>query len=179
MSDKQNRAAERAEVLESMTPEDREAFRKRKPYVAVRHDWKNYFTEMPAAEVKDLLLAIIEYDETGILPEFKNPMNAAVFAGFMKSFIDSLFDDFCYACYKARENGAKGGGQKALNTAIVSRYVEKFGSDTFQGVGIREIIKDKAAATRKLQIKGASKSNIDFIFSQVEEIRAEIESEKH
>ena len=174
---KSQRAAERAAILESLTDEDIATYRKRKVYVPVMHDWKDFFREMPAEEVKEMLLKIIEYDETGTLPKLKNPMNAAVFTGFMKNFIDNLFDDFCYTCYMAGSKGRNGGIANAINTKIAKLFIERHGREDIAGIDIKEIVRNPQKAFSSLEVKGMKRAEIAELKKALSEIRQEVEAE--
>ena len=82
---KQQKANERAEILENMEDAERELYRSRKTYVSILHQWKDFFQDSDGDEVKELLLAIIDYDATGEEPVFKNKLNQRVFNGFIKN----------------------------------------------------------------------------------------------
>ena len=170
---RQQKAAERAELLESIPESEKELFRKRKSYVSIRHEWRNFFENMSGDDVKELILGIIDYDETGNPPELKNPVNIAVFTGFIKAFLDSVFDEWLYTCVIAKAKGKAGGEKRAANAGIVRRYKEKFGTDNYNGVPIRELLNPNAPGWQALKESGATSLEIATLRQQIKEAQQE------
>lgn len=173
---KQQKAAERAELLENMTDDEKAIYRKRKTYVSMNHDWKNFFETMKAEDLKELIIAIINYDETGEMPKLKNPANFAVFVGFIKKFLDTLFDDWCVTCYTASSKGGKGGKAKAINAKIVDECIKYFQCTDILGVPITELVKNDGVGWNKLA-RITNDNTIQTYKNKIAEIRKQCESE--
>ena len=174
---KQQKAAERAEVLENMTDEEKALYRKRKTHVSMNHEWKRFFETMNGDDLKELIIGIINYDETGEMPELNNPNTFAVFVGFIKRFLDSLFDDWCYTCYTTSCKGAKGGKTKALNYMIVEQCNKAFHTLEYKGVPFAELIKDDSVGWNKLVNAGSTELEINKLKMKIADIRKRCESE--
>jgi len=139
---KQQKANDRAVMLETMENEDRELYRKRKSYVSVQHSWKDFFADSEGDEVKELVLAIINYDETGEEPKFEYKLNQRVFNGFIKRTLDASFDDYCITCHQAKNNGLKGPKAKAIIRRVTELFKAKYKADVYGGIRIAELMKN-------------------------------------
>lgn len=133
------KAAKRAEILENLTDEEKEIFRKRKSYVGVCHAWRDYFSELTGEEAKELILAVIDYDSTGEVPQLSQGANRIIFKGFIKSFLDNLFNEWCLSCYQNMKNG--GGKITAIKKLTVQKLNAKYGSDNIFGIRFSELLK--------------------------------------
>lgn len=176
-ANKVERAAERAETLENMTDEEKEAYRKRKRYVGVQHEWKSFFQEMEAEEVRKLLLAIIAYDERGEMPESLDKTSLMIFTGCMKSFLDSLLDEWYLTCRSAKAKGEAGVKARTINKNLTQRLAAKYGESNYNGVPYEKLLKDNAPEWNDLRNKGATDTEIKTLKEMIEELRSECEAE--
>lgn len=147
----EQRAAERAEVLENLSEEKKKSYRERKTYVGVAHSWRDYFVEMDGEDIKELILAIIDYDVTGEMPELSKGANKAIFKGFIKSFIDRLFDEWCYSCYRKGGSGSDGGKETAIRKITVKELTAHFRTTDLRGVPYEDLLRNDTEAWSNLQ----------------------------
>ena len=139
---KHEKAAERAEILENMEEDERAVYRKRKTYVSIPHEWKDFIIDSDGDEAKELFLAIITYDETGEVPVFKDGLNKRVFTGFMKRTLDQNFNDWCVTCHQAKNNGEKGPKAKAIIRRVTELFKAKYKADVFDNVKVADLLKN-------------------------------------
>lgn len=137
---KQQKANDRAEMLENMEDCDRELYRKRKTYLSIPHSWKDFFQDSDGEDVKELLLGIIDYDETGKEPEFTDKLNQRVFNGFIKKTLDQNFDDWCITCHTNKTNGEKGPKARAINQKVKELFKARYKADCYDGVKVAELL---------------------------------------
>lgn len=98
-----------------------------KPSLLIYHEWVDLFKQMPAEDVKTVLLALLEYMDSGEVPEmeFENPLVRAIFQMMLQKTRDNR-DAYYEKCAKNRENGKLGGAPKGnKNAAKNNRTVEK------------------------------------------------------
>lgn len=71
------------------------------------HDWAELLKKLPTDEIGNITLALIEYSESGTVPEL-SPIADIVFTAF-KQAIDKDIEKWEATCQKNAENGRKGG----------------------------------------------------------------------
>ena len=174
---KAQRAAERAEILENMEEEEKEVYRKRKRYVGVQREWKNFFQNMEAEEARNLLLAIIAYDETGEIPESLDKTSLMIFTGCMKSFLDSLLDEWYLQCRSAKAKGDAGTKARSINKNLLQKLAAVYKSPEYNGVPFEKLLKDNAPGWSDLHNKGATTVEIQTLKETIKKIRSECEAE--
>lgn len=153
------KAAKRAEILENLTDEEKEIFRKRKSYVGVCHAWRDYFSELTGEEAKELILAVIDYDSTGEVPQLSQGANRIIFKGFIKSFLDNLFNEWCLSCYQNMKNG--GGKITAIKRMTIEKLTAKYHSNNISGIKFSDLLKkDNREYLLQLQKKESERFEI-------------------
>ena len=175
---KAQRAAERAEILENMTKEEKEVYRKRKRYVGVQHEWKTFFQNMDAEEARDLLLAIITYDEIGEIPESLDKTSLMIFTGCMKSFLDSLLDEWYLTCQSAKAKGDAGTKARMINKLMLQKLAAYYHAPEYKGITFDKLLKDNAPGWKELENDSeVTALEIKQLKDKIQEIRSESETE--
>ena len=175
---KAQRAAERAEILENMTKEEKEVYRKRKRYVGVQHEWKTFFQNMDAEEARDLLLAIITYDEIGEIPESLDKTSLMIFTGCMKSFLDSLLDEWYLTCQSAKAKGDAGTKARMVNKTMLQKLAAYYHAPEYKGITFDKLLKDNAPGWKELENDSeVTALEIKHLKDKIQEIRSESETE--
>lgn len=141
MDDKSKAAAERAELLESLTPEQRSKYRERRNKQGefmIGFDMFNFIREDADDEesLKDgclLLLAVADYAESGEEPTFVDAATGEInkslrrtFKSFIKPKLDTSFDNYCLSCLKNEIKGKRGGDEAKIRRRIIDRIGEYF-----------------------------------------------------
>ena len=172
---KQQKANERAEILENMEDSERTLYRSRKSYVSILHQWKDFFQDSDGDEVKELLLAIIDYDATGEEPVFKHKLNQRVFNGFIKKSLDQNFDDWCITCFNSRNNGEKGPKAKAIIRRVTELFKAKYHADVYAGIKVAVLLKN--IDNLESVLAGASNNEINMLKNDILSYRNQAEKE--
>lgn len=168
------KAAERAATLERMSEEDKALFRKRKTNVSMKREWKVFFETMSGDELKEMVLAIFEYDETGQVPDIKN---IAIFKGFIQGFLQTVLDDWYFACYQNSEYGKQGARIKKINAAILKALKEEQKADVFAGYAMSDIVRNPEKTFNLMAANGVPENNIKYIAKRYDELKTKFETE--
>ena len=174
---RQELAAERAYILEHLSNEEIALFRKRKEYVSLQHSWREFFGSLEPELCKEFLLAILDYDIDGKLPNFANPLHDTIFNSLIKPVIDKLFNEWCLTCHYNYNKGSEGGKITAIRKRAVEMLIEELKTDNCNGVKFADLIKFDKAEGWQVLAERIPEQDYQKLFRKVKAAYAKAETE--
>lgn len=160
-------AAERAAMLEEITPEQISRYRERRNRqgdIIVRKEVFDYVRQLCNDESDDesyrdgciLLLAAGEYAQTGVVPDFVDTstgkINKAlrrIFNGFIRPRLDESFDNYCLVCLKNERKGQSGATEAKIRKLMLQEIGDMYGGAA--GVSTLALIQNDVTAWKQVE----------------------------
>lgn len=187
-------AAERAAMLEEITPEQISRYRERRNRqgdIIVRKEVFDYVRQLCNDESDDesyrdgciLLLAAGEYAQTGVVPDFVDTstgeINKAlrrIFNGFIRPRLDESFNNYCLVCLKNERKGQSGATEAKIRKLMLQEIGEKYGGNA--GVSTLALIQNDVTAWKQVEkLNGGAESARSLLATARESALSKLQNE--